>query len=531
MISSFTVRLAIVIVAAAVGLAGCGSPGFKAKDGAKGTLRYAMGTDLTTLDPAKVQDVDTMDLLVNVFECLVSYSEKNELVGQLAESWKVSQDGTTWEFTLRPLAKFHNGRKVSAEDVKWSLERACSKELASPTAKDYLSDIVGVKEFGKGDAQSISGIRVIDSSHVEFKLDKARAYFLGKLTYPCASILCKEAIGAKPLTSKEQAVGTGPFVFDRLVPTQLASLKRFTDYYLGQAKLDTIERPIILDAATRLNKYRGGQLDTLVLQRQDLAGIRKDTTLSTQIHFIDRPAVFYLGLNQGKVPVLRNELVRRALAMAIDRKKIATELLDDLPVARGLISPGVMGYRPEYAGIPYDPAQARKLLAEAGYPEGKGFPEISISYREQAPDTRIAVEAIESQLRTNLGIAIKPQMLQWGTLLTARNKDELSMYMGSWFADYADPQNFISFLFTSDSKLNHDGFSDPAFDQICREADSSLDPAKRKALYEKAENLLVDKAVRIPLYFGRDAELISPRVTGIRMNILGVMPHLKTVVQ
>jgi ABC-type oligopeptide transport system substrate-binding subunit len=103
--------------------------------------------------------------------------------------------------------------------------------------------------------------------------------------------------------------------------------------------------------------------------------------------------------------------------------------------------------------------------------------------------------------------------------------------MNSWFADYADPQNFISFLFTSDSNLNHDGFANPAFDKICREADSSQDAQRREKLYQQAEDILVGEAIRIPLYTGRDAQLVSPRVTGIRKNILGVMPHLKTTVK
>ena len=189
-----TVKAQLLLVIA-LALVGCGSGssergGFSARKnaGSATTFRYALASNPTTLDPAKVQDVDTMDLLGNIYEPLVRYGEDNKVEGVLAESWSVSPDGTAYTFKLRD-AKFHDGSSVTAPDVKASLERALSKELASPTAQTYLGDIVGAKEVLAGSAKELSGVKVIDPKTLEISIDKPRPYFLGKLSYACGSVV------------------------------------------------------------------------------------------------------------------------------------------------------------------------------------------------------------------------------------------------------------------------------------------------------------------------------------------------------
>lgn len=463
-----------------------------------------------------------MDLLGNVFEGLVAYDENNKIVGRLAESWKSPDNGKTWIFKIRGNARFQNGRPVTAADAKWSLERSLSEAIASPTAKNYLSDIVGVADKKGSD---VRGIKVIDASTLSIELDKPRAYFLGKITYACASVLPHEVVGDGPLDDYKKAVGTGPFRITELSPGQFAKLSANKDYYLGPPKIETIERPIILDAATRLNKYRAGQLDLLTLGQADLDGVRSDPALNKQLQFAPRPAVFYIGLNQLQVPVFRDPRVRKAIALAIDRKKICEQILRGLPEARTLIPPGVPGFRADYLGLPFDVAGAKQLLADAGFPDGKGFPTINLAVREKTPDSQAVVENIEAQLRSNLNITVKPQVMQWGTMLSARNKNQLSSYLLSWYGDYIDPQNFLSFLLLSDSPMNHDGFRSEDFDKLCREADATTDEAKRLTNYQQAEDIAVMSAGRIPIYFMRDPILISPRVSGLRMNLMGTLPH------
>ncbi len=478
-----------------------------------------------------VQDVDTSDLITNIYEGLVAYGDKNTIEPRLAESYSSSDGGKTWIFKIRSGAKFQNGRQVTAEDFSWSLDRNCSKEISSPTAKDYLSDIVGVEDRLSGKTNHIAGVKVIDSSTLQIQLDKPRAYFIGKLTYPCAFALCKEAVGSGIIDKPSQVVGAGPFKIDSYLPEQQVTLVPNLAYYMGKPKVGRIERPIIKDAATRLNKFKAGELDILTLDRKNIPGVVKDPVLKPLLQLQPRPAVYYLGLNENQCVALRNVHVRRAIAMAVDRTRISQDLLGNMPEARGLVSPGVMGYRGDYKGLPYDPAGAKAELALAGFPGGKGLPPIELAFREQTGDSQIVCEALQQSLKQTLGITVNIRTMEWGALLHARNVNKLDMYFLSWYADYLDPQNFLSFLFLSDAKLNHDAYKNSEFDALCHQADQIMDEAKRIEIYHKAEDILVQDAARVPIYYQVDPVLVSTRVKGLRTNLFGQLPNTTVSIQ
>jgi len=508
-------------------VAGCSKGNFSERGaaGKVGTFRYAIAANPTTLDPGKVQDVDTSDLIVNVYEGLVAYDDHNTIKPQIAESYSSPDNGKTWVFKLRHGVKFHNGREVTADDFSWSLDRNCSKEIASPTARDYLSDIVGVEDRFNGKTDHIAGVKVVDPYTLQIELDQPRPYFIGKMTYPCAFVLCKEGVGTGSIDKAAQAIGTGPFKLESFFPEQQVNLAANKDYYEGPPKVDRIERPVIKDDATRLMKFKNGELDTANLDRKDIAGVLADSKLKSQLQYQQRPAVFYIGLNQFECPQLKDAHVRRAIAMAIDRHRITHDLLGDMPEAHGLVSPGVMGFREDYKGLPYNPAGAKAELAEAGYPDGKGFPALELVYKDGAGDGQLCCEAVQQALKQNLGISISVRAMEWGTLLQNRNQNKLQLYYLSWYADYLDPQNFLSFLFESDAKLNHDGYKNAEFDDLCKKADSIMDEKQRIALYNRAEDILVLDAARIPIFYQRDAILVSPRVSGLRSNLFGQMPN------
>jgi ABC-type transport system substrate-binding protein len=191
----------------------------------------------------------------------------------------------------------------------------------------------------------------------------------------------------------------------------------------------------------------------------------------------------------------------------------------------------VVGYREEFAGIPYDPARAKQLLAEAGFPGGKGLPPLRIVYKSQTPDSQAIAESIATTLRQATGWKVQPTALEWTAMLQARNKRQLDGYVLSWYGDYLDPQNFLSFLFHSESPQNRDGYKNPEFDQLTEQADSEVDEKRRMELYQQAEDLLIEDAARIPIYYGRDAILKSPRVKGLRYNLFGNLPHTTVTVE
>jgi oligopeptide transport system substrate-binding protein len=521
------IRLAFPLVLIAFIVSGCSKGGFSKRGaaGKVGVFRYAINATPKTFDPGKVQDVDTTDLILNVFEGLVAYGEKNTIEPKIAESYSSTDGGKTWIFKLRHGVNFHNGREVTAEDFSWTLDRNCAKDLGSPTAEGYLSDIVGVKDRISGKSEHIDGVTVVDPFTLKIELDQPRPYFIGKMTYPCAFVLCKEAVGSGQIDKASQMIGAGPFKLETYMPEQQVNIVAFKDYYAGVPTVEKIERPVVKDAATRLVKFKAGDLDQLSLERKDIEGVQADPELKAELQYQMRPAVYYIGLNLIGCPSLRDAHVRRALAMAIDRTRLDRDLLGGMPEAHGLLTPGVIGFRENYKGLPYNPAGARAELAEAGFPDGKGFPPIELAYRADAGDAQVVCEAVQESLKQNLSIAVNVRTMEWNAYLAARNDNKLQLYFLSWYADYLDPQNLLSFLLTTDSKLNHDGYSNAQFDALCKEADSIFDEKKRIALYNRAEDIAVLDGARIPLYFQRDAILTNPRITGVRSNIFGQLPN------
>ncbi len=523
---------AIPLLLLALLVAGCGNKSFsdRASDQRGNVFRYALNKSPVTYDPGRVQDPEDIDLISNVFEGLVAYNEKNEIVPQLAESFEGQEGGKVWIFKLRS-AKFHNGREVTAEDFKWSLERNLRKEFASPTSLNYLSDIAGAQDVSDGKTQSLTGVEVVDPKTLKITLDAPRPYFLGKITYPCAFVLAKESAGLEQMRDPKQMIGTGPFKVERIDPEQQVTLAANANYFLGAPTIEKIERPIIKDSPTRLSKYSKGELDLLSVQRGEIEAVQNNPDLKGQLTFAPRPVVYYIGMNRNLYKPFQNPKVRQAFAMAIDRDRIADDLLGGMPKAHGLIAHGIVGYREDYKGVPYDPAQAKKLLAEAGYPNGKGLPPFEIFYREQQTDSRVVAEGVHSSLTKNIGFPAKLKALEASVFFERRNAGKLSGFFLSWGADYLDPQNFTTFLLRSDSSMNFEKYRNADFDRVGKQADETLDQTKRIKLYQQAEDILIQDIARVPLYFGRDSLLISPKVSGVRMNLMGLLPHTKVEVK
>ncbi|MBS1705535.1 MAG: peptide ABC transporter substrate-binding protein [Armatimonadetes bacterium] len=513
-------------------LAGCGGPGGsfskQASKGKENTFRYPIVTSPTTLDPHKVEDGDTIDLLQQVFEGLVGWDENNQVVGKLAEKWDVKDNGQTYVFTLREGAKFHNGRAVTAEDVKWSYERATNPKLASTVAPTYLSDIVGVADKLAGKAAEVSGIKVVDEKTIEIHITRPIPFFLPKLTYLVGAVLPKESVPPdSEITSTEQMVGTGPFKPMRYAVDQLFELTANADYWGGAPKIEKIERPVIKDAATRLLKFKNGELDLVMLERQDVPALEKDPKFKSDLKFFDRPAIWYVGFAPNSYEPFKNPLVRKAFAMAIDRDTIVGELLGGInKPAKSILPPAVPGYREVTQALPYDPAGAKQLLTSAGFADPSKMPALELNFRDSRPDIKIVAEAIQAQLKKNLGVNVTLKSMEWGAYLRKRDEGKLEIFHMRWAADYLDAENFLTIMLTTHGPENKMGYSNAAVDKLCAEADIMPDGPARNAKYQQAEDLLLQDAPWLPLYFQRDAELISSRVKGIKESAFGHLPHV-----
>lgn len=521
----------IVLSVLTVGLMGCGNFSKRSQTDLEGVFRYPIVTNPTTLDPGKVEDGDTIDLLQQVYEGLVGWSPDNKVEPRLAEKWEIKDGGTTYVFTLKQGVKFHNGKVLDSADVKWSIERACNPKLASPVAASYMGDIVGLNDVVAGKAKEVSGITCPDPQTVVIKIDKPRPYWLGKFTYFCSAILPKGAVPYdEEIKKPEQMIGTGPFKVIDYQANQQIILEAFPDYHGGAPKLKRIERRVVPEAVTRLEMYKSGQLDLLMLERQDVAGLKSDPKLSTELKYFPRPAIWYVALNQIAYPAFKDRRLRQAIAMSINRDQIVNELLGGInEVAYGVLPPSVEGYREKAAILPYDPTKAKELLKEAGYgPGGKPLPPLELNFRDSRPDIKIVAEAVARDMKDNLDVDVTLVTKEWRAYLEARNRFEIPFCHMRWAADYLDPENFISFFFATDGAENKIGYSNPEVDRLCHEANVMDDGPARMQKYQQAEDLALQDGVFIPIYFQRDVELISPRITGLRESVFGHLPHTTT---
>ncbi len=493
-------------------------------------LRIPLVVEPTTMDPAVVQDGPTIEVLMHIYDGLVEWNERNEVVPAIAERWEVSPDGRTYTFYLRKNVRFHNGKEVTAEDFRWSLNRALRPETASTVAPTYLNDIVGAKEVMEGRAKEAKGIKALGRYILQITIDRPRVYFLAKLTYPTGYVLDRESVEKDPRW-QEHPVGTGPFKLKEWVHHSRVVLERNSHYFEGPPRLERIERPIILDAGTRHRQYETGELDMTDVPIGEYERDRKDPVLRRELVLLDRASVFYLCLNQKAFPPFRDRRVRQAFNYAIDKDALIRVVMRGVPRrADGILPPGIPGFDSHFRSYDYNPAKARALLAQAGYPNGRGFPPLTLTFRENAPDMKRFAEGLAEMYRRNLGIDVRLRGLEWGTFLQERNRGTMPFYFLRWAADYLDPQDFLSVMLHSGSPENGAFYSNPTFDRLCDQADGERDPHRRIQLYRQAERIAMEDAPWVPLYFQKDIELWKPYVKGVANSLMGHLPHKRTYI-
>jgi ABC-type oligopeptide transport system substrate-binding subunit len=260
--------------------------------------------------------------------------------------------------------------------------------------------------------------------------------------------------------------------------------------------------------------------------------VQADSALKSDLKFFARPAIWYIGQNPLVYAPFRDVRVRQAFAKAIDRTKICRDYLGGVnEEATGILPPAVLGHRKNAKLHAYNPEEARKLLAEAGFPGGKGLPKFTLTFREQRPDIQIVAEAAATMLKTNLGVEVELRTMEWRAYLDKHNKKEQGFYHMRWGADYLDPENFLSTLLATYGPENKVGYSNPVYDKMCSDADVMMDNEPRMALYAQAEDLVLSDAPFIPIYFQRDAELIRSTVKGLRESAFGHLPHVTVTVE
>jgi oligopeptide transport system substrate-binding protein len=487
-------------------------------------------SDPPTLDPALVTDTTSSGVIVEIFSGLVALSTELQLVPDLAESWEISSDGTVYTFTIRADATFHDGKAVTAQDFKWSIERAANPRTASPVAETYLNDIIGVDDVLEGRAIEIAGIQVIDERTIQFTIDAPKAYFLAKLTYPTAYVLDRENVEAGGSTWTDNPNGTGPFSLKEYRIGERIVLERFEGYTRGGNGVDTIV--MNLAGGQQMAMYENDEIDLTGVGLFDLERVL-DPNEPLNRELIVAPPDFnvsYIGFNT-KIAPFDDTNFRMALNHAIDKELIANEVLSQLVTpAYGILPPGFPGYNPELQGLTYDPDLAVQLLEASPYADPSTRPRIVVTVPGRGGTIGLDLEVILEMWRQVLGVEVEIQQVEWATYLEDLNKQKYQAFAGlGWEADYPDPQDFLDILFHTDSKLNHGGFSNAEVDALLELARVEPDAVRRVALYREAEALIVGDAAWVPLWFqGERHVLVKPYVKGYRLTPM-IVPKLTQV--
>jgi ABC-type transport system substrate-binding protein len=444
-----------------------------------------------------------------VYSGLVSFDPRLNLTPDLAETWEVSADGTVYTFHLRQNAKFHDGRSVSAQDVVYSWERAASPDLGSDTVLTYLNDILGVREMYAGQADHIAGLQALDQHTLQVTIDAPKPYFLLKLTYPTAFVVDQANVETGEAWVR-QPNGTGPYKlvewesFDRIV------YQRNEDFYLGAPSIPYVVVNLYSGDSQRL--YESGEVDIT-----GVYSIDRFLDPSEPLH-----AELLTGVNlcTGYVvfdttrPPFDDVNVRKAFSMAFNRQQYIDVVLGGhaLP-AIGPYPPGLPGFDYGLQGLPYDPGQARQLLAASKY--GSSLPPIVYTDAGLGSYISADIAAMAEMWEQNLGVTITVENLEPDYFFDAiYSGGHGQLFGGGWCADYPDPENFADVLFHSAAQQNNGGYSNPELDALLEQARVEQDVTKRIALYQQAEQLIVNDAPVLFTTHSLSYQLVKPYVQG-----------------
>lgn len=461
-----------------------------------------------------------------VFNGLVTYGPDGQLMPELAVTWDVSSVGTVYTFQLQPNATFHNGRPFTAQDVVYSWERAADPALDSDTVMTYLSDIVGVKEMHTGDADSISGLKIIDDHTLQVSIDAPKPYFLLKLTYPTAYIVDRDNVE----TGEEwyrTPNGTGPYRLVRWDSMERMIYQRYEGYFGTAPGIPNILYSLYTGDGIRL--YESGAIDITGVGSYNAQRVSDPAEpLSQELVQGVSLCTNYIQFDVTRPP-FDDVKVRQAFSMAIDRQKFVEVVMNNAALpAKGLYPPALPGYNLDLEGLEYDPEKARKLLAESKYESAEGLPEIIYTAAGYGSSLSLDVGAMTQMWEQNLGVTITVENLE-----PEKASDEIDaghhgqLISSGWCADYPDPENFSDALFHTGTEMNYGGYSNPVLDAVLEQARVEVDVNKRMALYQQAEQLLVIDAPAIFLTHPLSYTLVKPYVKGYTDSPLSTFPTIR----
>lgn len=481
----------------------------------------AQGPD--SLDPAFSRDLSSAFLIRQIYRGLTRLDRDLIPVPEIADRIEISEDGLTYLFHIRSSATFQNGRPINADDIVISLTRAVDpataggnlSQLGGPT---FLSDIEGYEELLSGDAEALSGLIAIDASTVEIRLSAPRSTFLMKLASAPASIVDPDDVRSGD-TWWRQPNGSGPFAISEWTPNEQLVLTPYKEFFAGAPALERVEIRLGANTLQSFNLYQAGDIDVDTVSVGGIDRVRSEESgLSDQLTVTPLFAVDYIALRTDVAP-LDDPLIRKALQLAFPRDKVAAVSYDGyLEPAEGMIPDGMLGQEWPVDWPAFDIDAAKTAIAESTYGSPENVPPIQIYVSGYA-----GAEALRDSLEVSLGLTIEVIDVDWPDFINGLSNYDYPAHELYWGADYPDPESLLWTLFGSDRPDNYIGYDNPRLNQLLAEAATEQDPEARALLYRQAQQILVDDAVILPLYYDVAYTLQKPYVRGLELTALGIL--------
>lgn len=504
-------------------LSGCvtADPAVTAGEDGKG-ITVAISSDTGTMDPAGSIALTYLAYSVTALDELLTFDENGEIEYRAAESYEVNNEFTVWTFHLREDALWSDGSPVTSADFINTITRALDPASGSGYA-NYLFPIENAEAVYNGEADMSSlGVEAPDDFTLVFRLAEPCVYFLDLLRLPVYTPSCSEYADSADSgwdRDPETSMSNGPFRLAEYVPDQYFVLEKNEYYWNADAvDLDTVTYRFFDDTQSMANAYEAGEVDVAT----SLSSAVMEAYEGTDDLFVtDQIATRYIYMNLDVEP-LNDVRVREAINLAVNREELCQIVGSDTEptynlVAKYMKDKNTGEYFVDEAARPFeeDVAKAQELLAEAGYPDGEGFPELTYSYPTLEMDSDTA-QVIQEQLKENLNITINLEAQELQANYSTRYAGDFDLCRMNWTADFADPYTYLSMLL-SNSTYNCSGINDTEYDSIVAASNSESDPAKRSELLHQAEQLAVgEQFYIIPLFAMKSVNLVNPDVTGIR---------------
>jgi oligopeptide transport system substrate-binding protein len=526
-------RAARLICLFALVLAGCLKRETAVQRGNREQILYlGIGGEAAELDPQLAVTLPEASAVSALFEGLVT-EDPHDLhpVPGVAARWDVSPDGRTYTFFLRGDARWSDGHPVTARDFVFSWRRILTPSLAADNA-NLLYILQGAEAFHQGTERDFDqvGVRAIDAHTLRVTLEHPAPYFLSLLTHWAWDPVPKPTLAAEgPLYQRGNRwareghlVGNGPFRLKTWRPDHVMILEKSATYWDARTvRLQALHFFPIESVEAEERAYRAGQLHlTSALPVSRIEANRRERP--QEFRADPYLATYFYRFNIRR-PYLSDPRIRRALALAIDRQAIADKVLHGGgQPASAFTPPGMEGYVPPPL-LATDLTEARRLLAEAGYPNGQGLPAFELLFNN-SENHRVIAEAIQEMWRRGLGVQVNLFNQESKVVLSARRSGDYQILRSDWVADYADPRSFLN-LWRSGSGNNYTGWSNPDYDALLFAASRAPEPAERNALWRKAETLLLHDSAIIPIYYYTHVFLIQPSVQGWYPTLLDHHPY------